>query len=1006
MKNLPLSLSRFPLLAAVFALVAAASAMEIPPPLLRVPRLERAPQLDGRIEPAEWADAAVVTGLALVNADGALAPTEMQGHFLIGYDEKFLYVAARAPNPPGRYPVGRMGRDDAAEVLQDDRLEVWLTPGERARDERRGQGYYLVAVNPLGALTDRWLNCEPAYREWIWSCGGKAAATVTAERWETELAVSFRSLGVENPEGRSLFAQIALASGSGDDAVRRGWAAAGPRDFARWGELIPDPRAPAVRWRSLGEVFDGDLDAQAEVRGLAAGASVRVEFRLVHAEGRALVEDTRELRADANRVVQFQRRAPRLSIADLGNRLAMAFVQGDTPLFRREIRVDRWTEALRSQRVKPWLESRPTTPPMAVESPLDHPQTPLAFIVASVQRLRPLEAAMNAAQRANDREAIAALARRLTREAPFHPSGFLILAAIEATAFNPEGALENLERAVELGFNNPQALAAAPELQSLRGLERFDALLRKAAVARGLQIPAEAQPALVESPAIEVGPGNVALHPQLGLPVALYRFAPEVPRDLAVTTLSGPAGDLLRQWFAEGTAAGNWGDLYDNRDNGHSRLPARSFPQLTHIRYGDLARQAELESGLATSIVHDGIVIGNASLAITGGPVARSLPRLAHANPQTMALFYLMYRTGKLYVHPAHVDFPREPSDAVGLDPARRDAFFTNAPFPLISRGSSGTDQPHLQALAATLAALRPDVKKALQENGLLMPTLQMLLRRHYAGVNSDEDYLSGKAHPPVFRGGDIGLEGMVRAAHALTADALPPWAEIRVIEEEKPRIGRDYFEAPGRTEEIFTTPACVARVFRGVALKRRWVLSAENSADANGRPLAFHWRLLQGDPSRVRIRPLGERGERAAIEIAWHSPMPSASEPNVMSSRVDIALFAHNGVNFSAPAFFTVYFPASEERTYDNEGRIRRVVYSSGRGAPFADPMIYTARSWTDEYSYDAAGALTGWTRTVAGRTERYDAEGRRIADDGVAREAQYRLVPDGPLMRLEPVP
>lgn len=1006
MNGLRFFLGHLRLFAAGLAVAAAATADEIAPPLLRLPRLASAPQLDGRIEPAEWAGAAVITGLTLVGADGALAPTEMQAQFLIGYNEQFLYVAARAPNPDRRYPVGRMGRDDAAEVLEDDRLEVWLAPGERVRAERRGPGWYQVAVNPLGALTDRWLNSDATYREWIWSCGGKAAATVTAERWETELAIAFKSLGVEKPEGRSLFAQIALASGSGDDAVRRGWAAAGPRDFARWGELIPDPRAPPVRWRSLGEVFDGDLDAQAEVRGLSEGAAVRAEIRLLRADGHALVEETRELRADASRRVEFQRRAGRLAVADAGNRLALSVSLGETPLFRREIRVVRWTEALRSQHIKPWLESRPTTPPVAVESPLDHPQTPLTFVVANLRRLRPIESALNAARRANDRDAIAALARRLTREAPFHPSGFLILAAIEATAFNPDGALDYLERAVELGFNNPQALAAAPELQSLRGQERFEALLRKAAVARGLPVPVEAQPALVESPAVEVGAGNVALHPQLGLPVALYRFSPEVPRELPVTNLSGPAGDLLRQWFTEGTAAGNWGDLYDNRDNGHSRLPARSFPQLTHIRYSDLARQAELENGLATNIVHDGIVIGNASLAITGGPVARSLPRLAHTNPQTMALFYLLYRTGKLYVHPAHTDFPREPSDAVGLDPARRDAFFTNAPFPLVSRGSSGTDQPHLQALAATLAALRPDVKKALQENGLLMPTMQMLLRRHAAGVKGDEDYLSGKAHPPVFRGSDIGLEAMVRAAHSLTVDALPPWAEIRVLEEEAPRRGRDYFEAPDRTEEIFTVPACVARVFRGVAGKRRWVLSAENSRDVQGRPLAFHWRLLQGDPARVRIRPLGERGERAEIEISWHSPLPAASEPNIMSSRVDVALFAHNGIHFSAPAFFTVYFPASEERTYDSEGRIRRVVYSAGPTAPFVDPMIYTARAWTDEYAYDATGSLTGWTRTISGRTERYDAEGRRIGADGVAREVEYRLIPDGPLMRLEPAP
>jgi hypothetical protein len=35
---------------------------------------------------------------------------------------------------------------------------------------------------------------------------------------------------------------------------------------------------------------------------------------------------------------------------------------------------------------------------------------------------------------------------------------------------------------------------------------------------------------------------------------------------------------LLRQWQADGTAAGNQGDYYDNRDRGHSELKLDPYP--------------------------------------------------------------------------------------------------------------------------------------------------------------------------------------------------------------------------------------------------------------------------------------------------------------------------------------------------------------------------------------------------------------------------------------------
>src|SRR4051794_23227918 len=56
-------------------------------------------------------------------------------------------------------------------------------------------------------------------------------------------------------------------------------------------------------------------------------------------------------------------------------------------------------------------------------------------------------------------------------------------------------------------------------------------------------------------------------------------------REKPITTTPGKVGELLRQWWKEGTAAGNAGDFYDNRDKDHSPLNLAPYPQLSAIKY-------------------------------------------------------------------------------------------------------------------------------------------------------------------------------------------------------------------------------------------------------------------------------------------------------------------------------------------------------------------------------------------------------------------------------------
>ncbi|MCX5673264.1 MAG: hypothetical protein NTU94_18270, partial [Planctomycetota bacterium] len=317
-----------------------------------------------------------------------------------------------------------------------------------------------------------------------------------------------------------------------------------------------------------------------------------------------------------------------------------------------------------------------------------------------------------------------------------------------------------------------------------------------------------------------------------------------------IATAGGRLGDLLRTWYAEGTAAGNKGDRYDNRDRGHSGLDLGAHPQLSKVDYTDLDRKAGRDWA-AQGAVLGGVVFGNSS---TSGGVYQggSNPRHLYSGPVGLALLAKQYAYNNIYIYPEHNDYDPGHNGNGGFG----DLYPTNTPYLIASQGSSGSDQPFMHAVAYTLAAFRPEVKKRLIESCLLMPTVQMILRRSNKNVPHIQDYLTGKAHPTVFDGSQVDALKMVELAHEIALDAVPPLVQLGVVEEDAAECGRDFFEPAGGTEKLGDTPAVIARVASSVKFARRIVVSAGLSSDLNKRPLAFHWVVLRGDAAKIRIQP------------------------------------------------------------------------------------------------------------------------------------------------------
>lgn len=460
---------------------------------------------------------------------------------------------------------------------------------------------------------------------------------------------------------------------------------------------------------------------------------------------------------------------------------------------------------------------------------------------------------------------------------------------------------------------------------------------------------------------IQLNPDDLVRAGPFGwLATGLELPAPSHDAQVIGQNADGNAALLLRRLSHQGVASGLGGVLYDNRDRGHSTLPPELFPDLTHVTYAPALREAGLDYGLAGELLFPAVTLGNSSTAVSDPSVERSLPRLAMTVPMSPAQSFRAYASNQIYVYPEHRDHDAE------------DLFPANWPYSVISQGSSGSDQAFLQALLMTLAAFRPDTRAWLEDEGLIAPTLQMILRRTQKGSYTAEAYRTGAAHPTVFDAQNLSPGRMIGLAASIAPEDIPPMVRLNVVSE-------DFRATAGLadlSERLFDTPSAIARIWRGPEYERSITLSAANTRDPNGRDLEFHWVLLRGDPDKVSITPT-EEGLSAEISLSWHDPfpIPSATRGTAnLTSRVDIGVIAWNGAQFSAPAFLSVSFPTHHQRVYtpglEGQMRLSSVDYDAQARNAAYDPMLHWSAPWRDVMRYDENNDLAGWLRDTADNT------------------------------------
>ena len=591
---------------------------------------------------------------------------------------------------------------------------------------------------------------------------------------------------------------------------------------------------------------------------------------------------------------------------------------------------------------------------------------------ARAEQSRRLQARSMLQARAGQLKEALATCREAVEVAPFSSAANYNLACLQALQGQPDEALASLKRAIELGFRDSRHIFRDPDLVSLKGRPEFQQLLDESKEPFERPVP---EPGPIEKGIAWVGPENTVWDESIGLLRTGFKWVrPQKPDP--VIREHAEVGKLLTEWFEAGTAAGHFGDLYDNCDRDHSNMNYAQFPQLNRIEYRpEIAK--EVPYGLQNRLLHGGVVLGNSSTSNVGSTFWRSNPRAAYLDPASLSTLLLQYSQNHIYIYPEH----RDHDPGHNGDGGHGDVYPANTPYLLISQGSSGSDKPFLDAFACTMAAFHPDVKQKLVETGLFAPTMQQIFRSSNKTVHEPEDYFTGEAHPTVFEGAEIDALKMVEKAHAMTPESIPPLVRLRVEQQDMGIPGRDYFDV-GPREVLFDSPGAIARVGRSVQYRRAMVVSARESVDVNRRPLKFRWVVLRGDESRITLKPLDAAGSRAKIEVAWHPRRPTHPRSKIESNRVDIGVFATNGTSWSAPSFVCWSFLDNEDREYDDEGRIRSVAYHGGTDpGNYVDPFIQSVKTWKDTYRYTEDGRLLGWTRT--GR-KGADPKGEQFTPDG----------------------
>jgi hypothetical protein len=153
---------------------------------LRIPRLDKPPVIDGKLNEGEWTQAVVLKDFYQTNPGDNIEPSKPTDVFL-GYDSRFLYVGVHAFDDPSKVRASVAQRDN---VFGEDNLRMYL---DTFNDQRKA---YVLGWNPLGVQQDGILT-EGGNTDFSVDIVMESKGELTADGWTLEVAIPFKSLRYE-----------------------------------------------------------------------------------------------------------------------------------------------------------------------------------------------------------------------------------------------------------------------------------------------------------------------------------------------------------------------------------------------------------------------------------------------------------------------------------------------------------------------------------------------------------------------------------------------------------------------------------------------------------------------------------------------------------------------------------------------------------------------------------------------------------------------------------------
>ena len=520
----------------------------------------------------------------------------------------------------------------------------------------------------------------------------------------------------------------------------------------------------------------------------------------------------------------------------------------------------------------------------------------------------------------------------------------------------PEAALAELEAAAGLGSAELAALAADPLFAPLAADPRSRRASPRSRPAPPPR-PAPPVPAPVAGGAAPVAAANTAWNPATERLEPRFAFPPAPAAPVLPARPKRAALDILREHARRGRAAGNHGDLYDNRDRGHSTpRPGGAIRSSRFVAYAPAARAADLDYGLNDRLLFGRPTFGNSSTAITARPALaqpaaagadprrrhRAAPALAERQPRTSSTS--TPRTGTSATSAATSSRPTPPTSWSAAAPRAR-------------------TQPFLEAVALILAAFRPDTKARLVEENLVVPTVQMVFRRSPAERALARGLLQRRRAPGRLRRlrDQRRPHGQPRQLDRSPTPSRRRCASACSRRSSAPRAST--ISAQGLSEQLFDTPAAIARIWRSKAGRRTMLVSAEDTRDPNGRPLDLPLAPAAGRPREGARSSRSTAARRARITLDWHDPFPISEEDPLTDRPRRHRRLRQQRRARQRPGDPQLVLPARRDPHLRARPR-RRAAHRRDRprrpgqaAKAYPDPMLVARADWRDDFAYAPDG-------------------------------------------------